>query len=224
MTDDIFNSTCSDGEKCRHRCGGRDHCFRAELGDTTSLGQVPVTSLDDLVAGIFGDDEYSTALANSTADQDLMAELAQTRRDRYPDIEKFAAAIGAEPADVRAFERLGADPHLSTVRRYARHLGIQVSHRVFHTYVDVDMDELRSALVPLVPVQVHRVADPSGGDVATEPPRTVVPVRIARTVKGMNPDWVEVLYIDTERRVYELSDGIFHRLDDEAEYVTRPAG
>lgn len=207
MSEDIFGSTCPDGTKCHHRCGGREDCFRE-----TTPERDPDVSKD-----LFGDTGHGTALANAFADQELLIELALARREQFPDVESFAQEIGIDPADVRAFERLGADPRLSAVRRYARILGIQISHRVVHTDTEIDMDDLRDSLVALVPVQVHRIdgLDPD------EAPRTVVPVRASRPVKGMNLEWADALYLDPERRIYELADGVFHRLDDEARFKAR---
>ncbi|HEY5858352.1 MAG TPA: helix-turn-helix transcriptional regulator [Aldersonia sp.] len=43
---------------------------------------------------------------------------------------EVARRIGRDPAVVSNFERLGSDPHLSTIRRYARAIDARVTHAV----------------------------------------------------------------------------------------------
>jgi len=80
------------------------------------------------------DEEFQTpaarlALELAREDQQLLARLIELRKARMSQ-EKIAEAMGISQATVSAFERLGNDPRLSTLRRYARALGVMVRHHV----------------------------------------------------------------------------------------------
>ncbi|QDP44161.1 helix-turn-helix DNA binding domain protein [Gordonia phage JuJu] len=64
------------------------------------------------------------------ADDQLLEDLVQLRKDKGLTQAMVAARMGRDKAAVSNFERLSADPHLSTVRRYAAAIGARVSHQV----------------------------------------------------------------------------------------------
>lgn len=81
------------------------------------------------------DDEGETqaerlALNLAREDQQLVVKLIETRLRMGLSQEQVADRIGVTQATISAFERLGNDPHMSTLRRYARALGVMVRHHV----------------------------------------------------------------------------------------------
>ncbi len=64
------------------------------------------------------------------ADNRLIDDLVALRKAKGLLQRDVAARMGRDQAAVSNFERLGADPHLSTVRRYARAVGAEVVHHV----------------------------------------------------------------------------------------------
>jgi transcriptional regulator with XRE-family HTH domain len=68
---------------------------------------------------------------------DLVASLVRIRRDRGLRQTDVAGLLGVSQSVVSDFERLGGDPRLSTVQRYARALGVRI--RLFA----LDGDETR---------------------------------------------------------------------------------
>lgn len=80
-------------------------------------------------------DEFQTpeaklALELAREDQNLITSLIARRKEKGLSQEQLAELIGIAQATVSAFERVGNDPHLSTVRRYARALGVMVRHHL----------------------------------------------------------------------------------------------
>ena len=73
-----------------------------------------------------------TALAESLAqeDQHLLQALVMRRRELGLSQSAVAERMGVSQAAVSLFERVGNDPHLSSVRRYARALGVLVRHHL----------------------------------------------------------------------------------------------
>lgn len=73
-----------------------------------------------------------TALAEALAqeDQHLLHTLVMRRRALGLSQSVVAERMGVSQAAVSLFERVGNDPHLSTVRRYARALGVLVRHHI----------------------------------------------------------------------------------------------
>ncbi|MFD2025055.1 helix-turn-helix domain-containing protein [Promicromonospora aerolata] len=73
-----------------------------------------------------------TVLAEALAqeDQHLLHTLVMRRRALGLSQSAVAERMGVSQAAISLFERAGNDPHLSTVRRYARALGVVVRHRV----------------------------------------------------------------------------------------------
>jgi transcriptional regulator with XRE-family HTH domain len=73
-----------------------------------------------------------TALAEALAqeDQHLLHALVMWRRELGLSQSTVAERMGVSQAAVSLFERVGNDPHLSSVRRYARALGVLVRHHI----------------------------------------------------------------------------------------------
>lgn len=86
--------------------------------------------MDETVAGLLGldmDDPEVAALGVATArDMDLIERLVQVRHDRGLTQREVAARMECSQPNVSAFERVGGDPHLSTLRRYANAIGAHV--------------------------------------------------------------------------------------------------
>lgn len=87
-----------------------------------------MTHLDDLLPEEFNTPDALTAREAATEDQNLLVALITARHDAGITRDELAARAGLTPSEVAAFERLGHDPHMSTVRRYARALGVTVRH------------------------------------------------------------------------------------------------
>lgn len=89
-----------------------------------------VYAMDETVAGLLGldlDDPEVAALGVATArDMDLIERLVQVRHDRGLTQREVAARMECSQPNVSAFERVGGDPHLSTLRRYANAIGAHV--------------------------------------------------------------------------------------------------
>ncbi|WP_421876754.1 helix-turn-helix domain-containing protein [Mycolicibacterium wolinskyi] len=64
------------------------------------------------------------------ADDDLLEQLVQLRKDKGLTQQVVADRMKRDKAAVSNFERLSADPHLSTIRRYAAAIGASVEHHV----------------------------------------------------------------------------------------------
>ncbi|PUB21461.1 helix-turn-helix protein [Promicromonospora sp. AC04] len=73
-----------------------------------------------------------TALAEALAqeDQHLLHSLVMLRRELGLSQAAVAERMGVSQAAVSLFERVGNDPRMSTVRRYARALEAMVHHKV----------------------------------------------------------------------------------------------
>jgi len=92
-----------------------------------------VSGADDLTA-MFGIDSrdpgHALALDLARADQQLIEDLIAARVTAGLQQKDVAARIRRDPAVVSTFEKLGGDPRLSTIRRYARAVGVRVTHHV----------------------------------------------------------------------------------------------
>lgn len=81
--------------------------------------------------GLDADDQETRALDDATAaDMDLLERLVQVRRDQGLTQRDVAERMGRSQPNVSAFERIGGDPHLSTLRRYAAAVGARVRWQV----------------------------------------------------------------------------------------------
>lgn len=87
-------------------------------------------TLDDLLADVPASVEVRLAMELAKEDQHLLGTLVQIRKDRGLSQEQLADALGVSQATISSFERIGNDPHLSTLRRYCRALGVLVRHQV----------------------------------------------------------------------------------------------
>lgn len=93
-----------------------------------------VIDVNDTLAHLLGldlDDPETAALDSATErDMELIATLVQVRRDRGLTQQQVAERMSRSQPNVSAFERLGGDPHVSTIRRYAVAIGAEVHWRV----------------------------------------------------------------------------------------------
>lgn len=84
---------------------------------------------------LLDDDESETSEERLAVDlaregQHLVVTLIETRKRLNISQEQLAQRIGVTQATISAFERIGNDPRMSTIRRYARALGVMVRHHV----------------------------------------------------------------------------------------------
>ncbi|WP_214327830.1 helix-turn-helix domain-containing protein [Nonomuraea sediminis] len=63
-------------------------------------------------------------------DMRLIETLVTVRKQRHLTQAEVAERMGRSQPAVSDFERLGGDPHLSTIRRYALAVGVEVIHTV----------------------------------------------------------------------------------------------
>lgn len=75
-----------------------------------------------------GDEQLGRMLA--LADDDFLEDLVALRRSKKLTQQAVANRMKRDKSVVSRFENLGADPRLSTIRRYARAIGARVEHRV----------------------------------------------------------------------------------------------
>lgn len=78
--------------------------------------------------------DYRLRQQLAEADDQLIEHLVQLRKDKGLTQKVVAERMKRDVAAVSNFERLRADPHLSTIRRYAAAIGASITHQV----VDVD--------------------------------------------------------------------------------------
>lgn len=88
-----------------------------------------MTSLEELLGEAYQSREAKLAIELAREDQLLLARLVQIRRERMTQ-EQVAEVMGVTQATVSAFEKLGNDPKLSTIRRYARAIEVMVRHQL----------------------------------------------------------------------------------------------
>jgi transcriptional regulator with XRE-family HTH domain len=90
--------------------------------------------MDPHIAELLGIDldEPEVRRENAAIDRDmrLVETLVNVRRQRGLTQAEVAERIGRSQPAVSDFERLGGDPHLSTIRRYALAVGADVFHMV----------------------------------------------------------------------------------------------
>lgn len=88
---------------------------------------------DDLIRLLGGDlDDPQESLARDLVreDMDLIASLRRERSRQGIERKDVAARLGVSVQTVADFERLGGDPRLSSIRRYALALGVRITHQV----------------------------------------------------------------------------------------------
>jgi transcriptional regulator with XRE-family HTH domain len=76
------------------------------------------------------DPDEASEVAAISRDMDLVESLVQVRSDLGLTQKEVAKRMGVSQPTVSDFERLGGDPHLSTIRRYALAIGAEVRHKV----------------------------------------------------------------------------------------------
>ncbi|WP_051033655.1 helix-turn-helix transcriptional regulator [Rhodococcus sp. JVH1] len=92
-----------------------------------------MTDFEDLARDLgidLDDPEEQLARDLAEADDNLLEDLVALRHRRGLKQQDIADAIGRHKSSVSNFERLGADPHMSTIRRYAAAVGARVRHIV----------------------------------------------------------------------------------------------
>lgn len=90
----------------------------------------PMESIESLLEELTTSPDGRLATLQADEDMHWLASLVQIRKDRNITQLEIAQKLGVSQATISAFERLGNDPHLSTVRRYCRALGVLVRHQV----------------------------------------------------------------------------------------------
>lgn len=85
-------------------------------------------SLDDLLDEEFNTPDARAARDAAIEDQNLLVALITARQQAGLTRDDLAARAGLTASEVADIERLGHDPHLSTIRRYARAVGVTVRH------------------------------------------------------------------------------------------------
>ncbi|MEO3804912.1 helix-turn-helix transcriptional regulator [Nonomuraea sp. B1E8] len=90
--------------------------------------------MDPHVAELLGIDLADPDVQRETAaidrDMRLIETLVSIRKHRRLTQAEVAERMGRSQPAVSDFERLGGDPHLSTIRRYALAIGVEVVHTV----------------------------------------------------------------------------------------------
>lgn len=84
----------------------------------------------DEIESLLASPDMALAQALADEDQELLHGLVQLRRSLGMTQAAVATLMGVSQAAVSQFERIGNDPRLSTVRRYARAVGAVVRHRI----------------------------------------------------------------------------------------------
>ncbi|GAA2376207.1 helix-turn-helix transcriptional regulator [Gordonia cholesterolivorans] len=99
-------------------------------------------------------DEYSRLRDRLAYNDDCLLEaLVTLRRVKGLTQEEVAGRMGRSKTAVSNFERLGADPHLTTIRRYAAAVGALIRTEV------EDYDLVRIDLEPIQVIHRHRRID-----------------------------------------------------------------
>jgi hypothetical protein len=86
--------------------------------------------LDELLGIDPSDPLHERARLLVESDGNLLLGLAAFRRAAGISETELAARLGWKPGTVRAFERPGADPALSSIRRYALAVGVDYTHNL----------------------------------------------------------------------------------------------
>jgi transcriptional regulator with XRE-family HTH domain len=136
-----------------------------------------MNTIEQLEAELTSNDPYG-ALQDRLVqnDDNMLEELVAMRKRKGLSQDVVASRMNRSKTAVSNFERLGADPHLSTIRRYAAAVGAQITTRVH----DFDLIGQLFEGATLVRVEVsHRRAHQGAcravelADIALEPWATV---------------------------------------------------
>jgi transcriptional regulator with XRE-family HTH domain len=106
--------------------------------------------LDDIAreAGMEPDSpEYRLRAALAESDGDMLECLVAMRKAKGLTQQVVADRMHRDKAAVSNFERLGTDPHLSTIRRYAAAIGVMIAHGVID-FAEVHKDTATGAPYP----------------------------------------------------------------------------
>jgi transcriptional regulator with XRE-family HTH domain len=96
-------------------------------------------AIDALEARLAGDPYTPLREHLALNDDQLLEDLVAMRKAKRLTQEQVAGRMNRSKTAVSNFERLGADPHLSTIRRYAAAVGARVTTRV--SDFDEELDE-----------------------------------------------------------------------------------
>lgn len=89
-----------------------------------------VNPLADILGIDLSDPQQALAADLVEADRELLQDLVRLRKELDLRQQDVADRLGVSQPTVQAFERLGNDPRLSTIRRYALAIGAVVTHTV----------------------------------------------------------------------------------------------
>lgn len=121
------------------------------MGERSKLLEMLGLDLDD------ADQRLRVQLAEE--DHELIQELVRMRREKGMRQVDVAEKMQRDKSAVSNFERLGGDPHLSTIRRYAQAIGVRIQHRVENAEPSaVEQSVLRYAanVIPMPQRRVNR--------------------------------------------------------------------
>src|SRR4051794_41964340 len=96
--------------------------------------------MEQHIADLLGIDLEDPAVCRESAaverDMGLIETLVRTRKQLGLSQADVAGRMGRSQPSVSDFERIGGDPHLSTIRRYALAIGTEVHHAVCVTITE----------------------------------------------------------------------------------------
>ncbi|MER6826496.1 helix-turn-helix transcriptional regulator [Streptosporangium sp. NPDC000563] len=107
--------------------------------------------MDQHIADLLGIDLDDPAVRRESAaierDMQLIEALVATRKQLGLSQADVASRMGRTQPSVSDFERVGGDPHLSTIRRYALAIGAEVRHTVCVTTTKEPATQAPSSLI-----------------------------------------------------------------------------
>ncbi|WP_089210776.1 helix-turn-helix domain-containing protein [Streptosporangium subroseum] len=107
--------------------------------------------MDQHIADLLGIDLDDPAVRRESAaverDMRLIETLVRTRKQLGLSQAEVASRMERSQPSVSDFERVGGDPHLSTIRRYALAIGAEVRHTVCVTVVEQPATQAPSSLI-----------------------------------------------------------------------------
>ncbi|MFN6544745.1 helix-turn-helix domain-containing protein [Mycolicibacterium nivoides] len=89
--------------------------------------------------------DYRLRESLAKADNELLENLVRMRKAKGLTQQVVADRMKRDKSAVSNFERLGTDPHLSTIRRYAAAIGASVEHRV-QDFECIDSSDYKSVV------------------------------------------------------------------------------
>jgi hypothetical protein len=104
------------------------------------------------------------------ADHELLEELVRLRKNVLAiPAARVAERMGRDRAVVTNFEKLTADPHLSTIRRYALAIGAKITHHVELIAPPTSAPPRRETVISGVAIDVNSSGTPIAQPVALDP-------------------------------------------------------